>query len=79
MCGFPQSKPVIPEDQEASHPSVVIVVVLGYEDVVLLQQRSKALADQSPHIQEGHQDQSNPNEAEGGLLPRCHTPHHRNN
>lgn len=49
--------------------SVIVVVVLGDEDVVLLQQRSKVLADQSPHIQEGHHYQRNPDKAEGGLLP----------
>lgn len=53
--------------RKPAHPSVVIVIILGYEDVVLLQQRSKVLADLSPHIQEGHDYQSNPEKAEGGL------------
>lgn len=55
--------------RKPTHPSVIIVIVLGDKDVVLLQQRSKALADQSPHIQEGHHYESNPEKAEGGLLP----------
>lgn len=62
---------VIPGNQEAQHtpPSVIIVVVLGDEDVVLLEQRREVLADLSPHIQEGHHYQSNPDKTEGGLLP----------
>lgn len=69
---------VIPGNQEAQHtpPSVVIVVVLGDEDVVLLEQRREVLADLSPHIQEGHHYQSNPDKTEGGLLPPRR---HRNN
>lgn len=58
---------------------VVVIIVLGDEDVVLLQEGSKAFADPSPHIQEGHHYQSNPGKAEWGLLARCNTPHHRNN
>lgn len=79
----PHSWEAIPDNQEAhthTPPSVVIVIVLGDEDVVLLQQCGKVLADLSPHIQEGHHYQSNPDKAEGGLLPRSvSTPHHRNN
>lgn len=55
--------------RKPTQPSVVIVIILGDEDIVLLQQRSKVLADLSPHIQEGHHYQSNPDKAEGGLLP----------
>lgn len=66
--------------RKPTQPSVVIVIILGDEDIVLLQQRSKVLADQSPHIQEGHHYQSNPDKAEGGLLPPVpHTPDHRDN
>lgn len=70
---------MIPGNQEAQHtpPSVVIVVVLGNEDVVLLEQCREVLADLSPHIQEGHHYQSNPDKTEGGLLPAPRG--HRNN
>lgn len=68
---------VIPDKQggptHPSPPSVVVVVILRHKDVVLFQQCSKVLADLSPHIQEGHHYQSNPDKAEGGLLPRGHT------
>lgn len=37
-------------EPEAAPPSVIVVVVLRDKDVVLLQQRSKILADPSPHI-----------------------------
>lgn len=51
-------------------PSVVVVVVLGHEDVVLLQQRREVLADLGPDVQEGHHDHGDADESEGSLVCR---------
>lgn len=48
---------------EHTDPSVIIVIILRDEDVMLFQQRSKVLADQSSDIQEGDHNHSNPEEA----------------
>lgn len=81
-CGCvwsPRCERLIPDDRGIAvrppqAPSVVVIVVLGDKDVVLLQHGCKVLADLSPHIQEGHHDQSDPEKAEGGLLPRVARP-----
>lgn len=49
-------------------PSVVVVVVLGHEDVVLLQHRREVLADLGPNVQEGHHDHGDADESEGSLV-----------
>lgn len=62
----------IPGNQEARRtspaPSVVVVVVLGHEDVVLLQHRREVLADLGPNVQEGHHDHGDADETEGSLV-----------
>lgn len=47
--------------------SVVVVVILGHEDVVFLQQRREVLADLGPNVQEGHHDHGDADEPEGSL------------
>lgn len=47
--------------------SVVVVVILGHEDVVFLQQRREVLADLGPNVQEGHHDHGDADETEGSL------------
>lgn len=47
--------------------SVVVVVILGDEDIVLLQESGKVLADQSSHIQERHHHNCHADKTKGCL------------
>lgn len=51
----------------SSISSVIVIIILRDEDVVLLQDSGKVLADQSSHIEEWHHHCSHSDETKGRL------------